>query len=75
MDKKLHKSIKDLEKRQSLSLAYLNKKHSIKQKKIINQDLTSAMRDSEVYKYNPHDLIEESVGDEENQEDSIRFPK
>ena len=33
------------------------------------------MRDSEVFKYNPHDLIEESVGDEENQEDSIRFLK
>jgi hypothetical protein len=33
------------------------------------------LRDSEVFKYNPHDLIEESVGDEENQEDSLQYPK
>ena len=33
------------------------------------------MRDSEIFKYNPHDLIEESVGNEENQEDSLQYPK
>ena len=41
----------------------------------MNQDLSSALRDSETFKYNPHDLIEESVGDEEYQEDSLREPK
>ena len=33
------------------------------------------MRDSDILQYNPHDLIEESVGDEENQEDSLQQPK
>lgn len=40
----------------------------------MNQDLSSALKDSTIlenFKYNPNDLIEESVRDEDVQEDLV----